>query len=122
MDIEKLREDIEFRTELRDQELVFRSTWGLFSPREVDEGSRLLLRYVDQLDRQRLVTPWHVKLLNKCGDGLEIFGRPGNNDAARCRIGRHLHPRDRLVVGVVSGHGLFDNDRDPCDVRRLQCE
>ena len=44
--IESLREDIEFSARLRGREFVFRSTWGLFSPREVDEGSRLLLDQV----------------------------------------------------------------------------
>lgn len=47
MDIDKLRQDIEFSTRLGGHEFVFRSTWGLFSPREVDEGSRLLLRHIE---------------------------------------------------------------------------
>lgn len=38
-----LREDLVFRETLRGQPLTFRSTWGTFSPREVDEGSRLLI-------------------------------------------------------------------------------
>ena len=45
--IDKLREDIVFNTTLRGQPLTFHSTWGIFSPREVDEGSLLLLDYVD---------------------------------------------------------------------------
>lgn len=45
-DIERLRRDIEFTERLRGRELRFRSRWGLFSPRGVDEGTRLLL---DQL-------------------------------------------------------------------------
>ena len=45
--IEKLREDIVFRDTLREQALTFHSTWGLFSPREIDEGSRLLLDRVE---------------------------------------------------------------------------
>ncbi|MBW2280699.1 MAG: methyltransferase [Deltaproteobacteria bacterium] len=46
MDVEKLREDVIVETELRGHPFRLRSTWGLFSPRDVDEGSRLLLRYV----------------------------------------------------------------------------
>ena len=46
MDVEKLREDVVFETELRGHALELRSTWGLFSPREVDAGSKLLLRHV----------------------------------------------------------------------------
>ena len=47
IDVERLREDIVFSARLRELDLVFHSTWGLFSPREVDEGSRLLLDHVD---------------------------------------------------------------------------
>ncbi|QIK37873.1 methyltransferase [Caldichromatium japonicum] len=42
-----LRRDIEFSAELVGRRFVFRSTWGLFSPREIDEGTRLLLRHVE---------------------------------------------------------------------------
>jgi len=42
-----LRDDIELRVELRGQSLRLHSTWGLFSPREIDSGTRLLLDYVE---------------------------------------------------------------------------
>lgn len=42
-----LRRDRVFDAELRGQLLHLHATWGLFSPREVDEGSRLLLRHVE---------------------------------------------------------------------------
>lgn len=45
-----LRDDIEIATELAGQALRFRSTWGLFSAREIDSGTRLLLDYVDVAD------------------------------------------------------------------------
>ncbi|MBK5930096.1 class I SAM-dependent methyltransferase [Halochromatium salexigens] len=41
-----LRAPIQFETDLRGQRLRFESTWGLFSPREIDEGTRLLLQHV----------------------------------------------------------------------------
>jgi 16S rRNA G1207 methylase RsmC len=41
-----LRAPIRFDAELADQRLRFESTWGLFSPREIDAGSALLLRHV----------------------------------------------------------------------------
>jgi len=44
--IEGLRRDIVLRETLRGQTLTFHSTWGLFSPRAIDEGSRLLLEHV----------------------------------------------------------------------------
>lgn len=45
-ELEKYRRDIVFSDTLRLQVLTFHTTWGLFSPREIDVGSRLLLEYV----------------------------------------------------------------------------
>ena len=39
--------DVEFVSELRGQALRFRTTWGLFSPRAIDSGTRLLLDFVE---------------------------------------------------------------------------
>jgi 16S rRNA (guanine1207-N2)-methyltransferase len=46
-DLDRLREDIEFEATLAGQALRVRTTWGLFSPREIDSGTRLLLDHVD---------------------------------------------------------------------------
>ncbi len=62
MDVDKLREDIVFRARLRELDLVFHSTWGLFSPREIDEGSRQL---IEQLE----LTPTDDCLDLGCGYG-----------------------------------------------------
>jgi 16S rRNA G1207 methylase RsmC len=45
--IARLPREIEFTSELRGQRLTFASTWGLFSPKAVDEGTRLLLDRVE---------------------------------------------------------------------------
>ncbi len=45
--INDLRKDIQFDVILRDTPLHFHTTWGLFSPREIDEGTLLLLKYID---------------------------------------------------------------------------
>lgn len=45
--IAELKQDIQFKTVLKDHALEFRSTWGIFSPREIDSGTDLLLRYLD---------------------------------------------------------------------------
>lgn len=42
-----LRRDRVFDVELCGRVLHLHATWGLFSPREVDEGSRLLLRHIE---------------------------------------------------------------------------
>jgi 16S rRNA (guanine1207-N2)-methyltransferase len=46
LDVEKIREDVVFQQRVRGFDLIFHSTWGLFSPREVDAGSRLLMEYM----------------------------------------------------------------------------
>ena len=45
--LDKLREDIVFNVTLCGQPLTFHTTWGLFSPREIDEGSKLLLQHLE---------------------------------------------------------------------------
>jgi len=42
----KLRADIRFTAELGGRSLTIHSTWGLFSPRGIDEGTRLLIRHM----------------------------------------------------------------------------
>ncbi len=43
---DRYKQDIVFSTQLKGHPLTFHSTWGLFSPERIDEGSRLLLDYV----------------------------------------------------------------------------
>lgn len=45
--LQKLRKDISFVATLRNRDYKFCSTWGLFSPREIDAGTRLLLKHID---------------------------------------------------------------------------
>ena len=47
MELDRLRQDIVFEERLRGHLLTFHSTWGLFNPRGVDDGSRLLIDYVE---------------------------------------------------------------------------
>lgn len=46
-DIDLFREDIVFSSVLRGQSLTIHSTWGLFSPDHVDDGSRLLIEEME---------------------------------------------------------------------------
>ena len=45
--LDEYRKDISFTTVLKDQALQFHSTWGIFSPREIDAGTALLMKYID---------------------------------------------------------------------------
>jgi 16S rRNA (guanine1207-N2)-methyltransferase len=49
MRIENIRDDIIFQKRMRDMDFIFHSTWGLFSPRDVDAGTWLLIEYM-QMD------------------------------------------------------------------------
>lgn len=49
-ELEKYRRDIVFSETLCQHPLTFHTTWGLFSPREIDAGSRLLLDYLNVAD------------------------------------------------------------------------
>ena len=42
VDVERLRQDIQFEATLHGEDLLLRSTWGLFSPKEIDPGTSLL--------------------------------------------------------------------------------
>ncbi|MEN9501852.1 MAG: hypothetical protein RI964_1137 [Pseudomonadota bacterium] len=44
---QSLRDDIRFDTELCGHRFTFLSTWGIFSPREIDDGTDLLLKYLE---------------------------------------------------------------------------
>lgn len=47
LDLERLRQDIVFDETLMGHPLQFHTTWGLFSPKGIDEGTRLLLRHLE---------------------------------------------------------------------------
>src|SRR5690606_21563255 len=46
-EVERYRADVEFEAVLRGRPFRFASTWGLFSPREVDAGTRMLLDAIE---------------------------------------------------------------------------
>lgn len=45
--LREIRQDIRFDAELCGHFFSFLSTWGIFSPREIDEGTDLLLKYLE---------------------------------------------------------------------------
>lgn len=49
-DINKLRKDISFQANLRGFDFTFTTTWGTFSPRNIDEGSVMLLERMEVND------------------------------------------------------------------------
>ncbi len=46
-DIPKLKKDLNIKANLLDFDLSFDTRWGVFSPREIDDGTLLLLKYLE---------------------------------------------------------------------------
>jgi len=85
--IEQLKQDIVFDAVLAQTTLKFCTTWGLFSPREIDEGTRLLLNHLE-------VGLADVSLDLGCG-----YGPIGCWIAANSPTGKiHMVDRDYLAV------------------------
>ncbi len=47
IDIKKLKQDIVFDVTLRGRMMKFHSTWGVFSPRKIDDGSYRLIEHAE---------------------------------------------------------------------------
>ncbi len=112
--LDQLRADIVFSAELRGRTFQFHSTWGLFSPREIDEGTRLLLQLV-------AVGPEDDCLDLGCG-----YGPVGLTLAALAPRGRTLMvDKDFVAVefsrrnaqrnGITNATALLSNGLDQID-------
>jgi 16S rRNA G1207 methylase RsmC len=53
LDIARLRRDLVFEDTLLGQRLTFHTTWGLFSPKGIDDGTRLLLEHLEVAPDER---------------------------------------------------------------------
>ncbi len=76
--LNQLREDILFSEKICGHDLKFQTTWGLFSPKGVDEGSRLLLDLLE---------------INEDDDSIDLgcgYGVLGLTMARLAPKGRHL--------------------------------
>ena len=82
-----LRRDIKFSETLHDGPLTFHTTWGLFNPKRVDDGSRLLIDCIEASDDA-------VCLDIGCG-----YGPIGLALARRCSQGT-VHMVDKDFVAV----------------------
>ncbi len=100
-----LREDLVFETELRGKRLSFQSTWGLFSPREVDAGSRLLLQHIEVADDASCLDLG-------CG-----YGPIGLTLAALAPQGRTLLVDKDFVAVQYARANALRNGLDHCEVK-----
>ncbi|MDO4441456.1 MAG: methyltransferase [Moraxella sp.] len=89
------RQDISFSQEVLGKSFDFRSTWGIFSPEKLDEGSLMLLDYIDfKADDSSIDLG--------CG-----YGVLGMTAARECPNGSHL---------------LIDKDFVAVEYARLNCQ
>ena len=82
-----LRQEQQIETELLGKQLRFNTTWGLFSPRQIDEGSRLLLSLLDLHNDE-------VVLDMGCGYG------PLGLSIAKARTDAQVHLVDRDYLAI----------------------
>ena len=54
-DLERLRQDIVFQDQLLGHPMQFHTTWGLFSPKAIDAGTRLLLQHLEVAPDERAI-------------------------------------------------------------------
>jgi len=95
----------EIRAELLGQSLRFQTTWGLFSPREIDEGSALLLAHLK-------VAPTDVTIDLGCG-----YGALGVSIAKACPQGRVLMLDKDFVAVEYAQRNAALNGLSNCEVR-----
>jgi 16S rRNA G1207 methylase RsmC len=101
---ERYKQDLVFTTELCGHALRFHSTWGLFSPERVDDGSRLLLDHV-QVGEQ------DVSLDLGCG-----YGAIGVTLAKQSPGGTvHMVDKDFVAVEYAKKNAQL-NDLENCEV------
>ena len=85
--ISELKKDIIFEEHLRDYHFTFHSTWGLFSPHHVDEGTRLFI--------EQMTIGEHDTVLD-VGCGYGVIGIV----AAKLAEKGHVHMVDKDFVAV----------------------
>jgi 16S rRNA G1207 methylase RsmC len=115
--LDQLRRPLQFAAELSGQPLRFESTWGLFSPREIDAGTRLLL--------ERITIAPHADCLDLgCGYG------PIGLTLARCApqgrtllvdkdfVAVEFARRNIALNGLTNAEALLSNGFDHIDPQR----
>ncbi|AYQ57147.1 Ribosomal RNA small subunit methyltransferase C [Bathymodiolus thermophilus thioautotrophic gill symbiont] len=86
-DINKLKQDLSIKTNLLNHDLTLKTRWGVFSPRAIDDGTILLMKYVQ------------VNETDKCLDLGCGYGPIGLAVAKSCPKGEvHLVDKDFVAV------------------------
>ncbi len=97
-DIPKLKQDLSIQTTLLGHDLTLKTRWGVFSPRAIDEGTLLLMKYLN-IDE-------HDKCLDLgCG-----YGPIGLSVAKFCPKGEvHMVDKDFVAVELSNNNAKLNH-------------
>ncbi len=98
MNLEHLRKDLVIDTTLMSNRLTLHSTWGLFSPRAIDEGSELMLEHLIVKDND-------VVLDMGCGYGP--LGLAIAKSAVNGQV--HMVDKDFLAIDYANANAQRNN-------------
>lgn len=101
---ETIERELEFETAIRGHDFSFTTTWGLFSPRGIDAGTRLLIRHLEVADDATCLD---------LGCGWGPIGLVMSRLAPAGRV--HLVDRDFVAVDYARRNAR-DNACANCDV------
>jgi 16S rRNA G1207 methylase RsmC len=97
-DIVNLKKDIEIVVNLLDNEITLHTRWGVFSPRSIDEGTMLLMKYIE-------VGESDICLDLGCG-----YGPIGLALAKHCTKGEvHMVDKDFVAIELANNNANLNN-------------
>lgn len=102
--IHHFKQDIRINITLRGLPLTFYSTWGLFSPREIDEGSALLIDNVEVASSDKLLD---------IGCGWGVIGLTLAKLASQGKV--HLIDKDYVAIDYAKKNARI-NHIDNCEI------
>lgn len=97
-DIAKLKQDLTIQTNLLSHDLILKTRWGVFSPRAIDEGTVLLMKYLE------------VNETDKCLDLGCGYGPIGLAVAKSCPKGEvHMVDKDFVAVALSNANAKLNH-------------
>ena len=97
-DIPKLKQDLSIQTMLLGHDLILKTRWGVFSPRAIDDGTLLLMKYLD------------VAKKDKCLDLGCGYGPIGLAVAKSCPLGEvHMVDKDFVAVELSNNNAKLNH-------------
>ncbi|HIG88471.1 methyltransferase [Candidatus Thioglobus sp.] len=97
-DIPKLKQDLSIKTTLLGHDLTLKTRWGVFSPRAIDDGTLLLMKYLN------------INEDDKCLDLGCGYGPIGLSVAKSCPKGEvHMVDKDFIAVELSNNNAKLNH-------------